>query len=118
MLMLWFVIEGLPKVRISYFEPFAPLGLPAVFSTTGFVFVSYGGLLNVASVAGDFSRGDVINITGPDGVELGRGLAEYSASEASQICGCQSQQIEDKLGYRGRSVMVHRDELVLFDNDR
>ena len=30
-----------------------PLGLRAVFSTTGFVFVSYGGLLNVASVAGE-----------------------------------------------------------------
>ncbi len=52
-LMLWFVIAGLPRIRISYFEPFAPLGLQAVFSTTGFVFVSYGGLLNVASVAGE-----------------------------------------------------------------
>jgi len=52
-LMLWFVVRGLPQVRIQYFEPFAPLGLQAVFSTTGFVFVSYGGLLNVASVAGE-----------------------------------------------------------------
>jgi len=59
----------------------------------------------------------VVRITGPDGVELGRGLAEYSATEADLIAGCQSEQIEDKLGYRGRSVMVHRDELVLFNGN-
>jgi glutamate 5-kinase len=59
----------------------------------------------------------VVNITGPNGAELGRGLAEYSDDEASKLAGCQSEQIEDKLGYRGRSVMVHRDELVLFEND-
>ncbi len=52
-LMLWFVVEGLPKVQVQYFQPFAPLGLQAVFATTGFVFVSYGGLMNVASVAGE-----------------------------------------------------------------
>ncbi len=73
--------------------------------------------VGMVGVQGEFSRGDVVTITGPAGKELGRGLAEYSKSEASQICGCQSEQIEDKLGYRGRSVMVHRDELVLFDSD-
>ena len=73
--------------------------------------------VGVVDVIGNFRRGDVVNITGPDGQELGRGLAEYSDSEASRLAGCQSEQIEDKLGYRGRSVMVHRDELVLFGND-
>lgn len=74
--------------------------------------------VGVVNVTGDFNRGDVVKITGPDGSELGRGLAEYSASEAGLLAGCQSEQIEDKLGYRGRSVMVHRDELVLFDGNR
>jgi len=73
--------------------------------------------VGVIGVTGKFRRGDVVNITGPNGTELGRGLAEYSDSEASKLVGCQSEQIEDKLGYRGRSVMVHRDELVLFEND-
>jgi glutamate 5-kinase len=73
--------------------------------------------VGVAAVTGSFRRGDVVSITGPDGAELGRGLAEYSADEANQIVGCQSEHIEDKLGYRGRSVMVHRDELVCFEND-
>ncbi len=73
--------------------------------------------VGVTVVTGNFRRGDVVSITAPGGAELGRGLAEYSNEEANQIVGCQSEQIEDKLGYRGRSVMVHRDELVLFEND-
>ncbi len=55
-LMLWFVSAGLPKVQVQYFDPFVPFGLRAVFATTGFVFVSYGGLMNVASVAGEVKR--------------------------------------------------------------
>ncbi len=73
--------------------------------------------VGVVSVRGDFRRGDVVSICGPDGRELGRGLAEYSRDEATSIRGCQSELIEERLGYRGRAVMVHRDELVLFDND-
>ena len=73
--------------------------------------------VGVVSVSGNFRRGDVVNIVGPDGTELGRGLAEYSDSEANRLAGSQSEQIEEKLGYRGRAVMVHRDELVLFDSD-
>lgn len=73
--------------------------------------------VGVTAVAGDFRRGDVVMLKDASGVEIGRGLAEYSASEALRLAGCQSGQIEDALGYRGRSVMVHRDDLVLFDND-
>ena len=73
--------------------------------------------VGVVSVSGDFRRGDVVSICGPSGRELGRGLAEYSHDEAGRIRGCQSEQIEERLGYRGRAVMVHRDELVLFGND-
>jgi mannitol/fructose-specific phosphotransferase system IIA component (Ntr-type) len=50
-LMLLYIIRGLPAVNILHFEPFAPHGLTVVFSTVGFVFVSYGGVLKIASVA-------------------------------------------------------------------
>ena len=50
-LMLLYIVRGLPAVNIQNFEPFAPNGLGAIFSTAGFVFVSYGGLLKVAAVA-------------------------------------------------------------------
>ncbi len=55
-LMLLYVVRGLPVVNVRHFEPFAPGGLRAVFSTAGFVFVSYGGLLKVASVAEEVKR--------------------------------------------------------------
>ncbi|KPJ65124.1 MAG: hypothetical protein AMJ43_11295 [Coxiella sp. DG_40] len=50
-LMLLFIVVGLPTVKISKLEPFAPKGLASILFTTGFVFVSYAGLLKIASVA-------------------------------------------------------------------
>ncbi|MBT8422958.1 MAG: glutamate 5-kinase [Gammaproteobacteria bacterium] len=71
--------------------------------------------VGVAEVVGQFRRGDAVMLVGHDGTELGRGLAAYSSEEAEVIKGCRSDQIEERLGYRGRSVMVHRDDMVLFD---
>ena len=73
--------------------------------------------VGVIEVVGNFRRGDVVTLVNSKGDEIGRGLAEYSDDEARLLTGCHSDQIEERLGYRGRSVMVHRDELVLFDND-
>ena len=73
--------------------------------------------VGVREISGEFSRGDVVRLVDARQREIGRGLAEYSAAEASQIKGVQSEQIEHVLGYRGRTVMVHRDELVLFGDD-
>ena len=50
-LLLLYVGRGLPAVKVQHFEPFAPKGLTAIFSTAGFIFIAYGGLLKVASVA-------------------------------------------------------------------
>jgi len=74
--------------------------------------------VGVIEVVGNFRRGDVVTIVDAAGNEIGRGLAEYSNEDAQRLVGCRSENIEEKLGYRGRSVMVHRDELVLFDNER
>ena len=74
--------------------------------------------VGVTRIVGSFRRGDVVTVIGPDGAEMGRGLTEYSDADATCLKGCQSDQIEARLGYRGRSVIIHRDELVLFDNDR
>ena len=73
--------------------------------------------VGLVKVVGNFRRGDVVSLVGAAGKELGRGLAEYSDSEANQLLGCQSEQIEERLGYRGRSVMIHRDQLVTFDHE-
>ena len=74
--------------------------------------------VGVIQVIGNFRRGDVVTLVDGTGRELGRGLAEYSDEEAQALVGCRSENIEERLGYRGRSVMVHRDDLVLFDDER
>ena len=50
-LILLYVARGLPAVSVERFADFTPRGAAAIFSTAGFVFVSYGGLLKIASVA-------------------------------------------------------------------
>ncbi len=73
--------------------------------------------VGVVAVSGSFRRGDVVRLVDDSGAEIGRGLAEYSDNEALQLVGCQSDRIEETLGYRGRTVMVHVNELVLFNHD-
>ncbi|MGD1823417.1 MAG: amino acid permease [Pleomorphochaeta sp.] len=50
-LMIFFVIIGIPKIDVSHFKPFAPKGYEKILYTAGFVFVSFGGLLKVANIA-------------------------------------------------------------------
>jgi amino acid transporter/mannitol/fructose-specific phosphotransferase system IIA component (Ntr-type) len=50
-IVLAYIIIGLPHVAVANFEPFAPDGMNSVLLTAGFVFVSYGGLLKIATVS-------------------------------------------------------------------
>ena len=74
--------------------------------------------VGLRAVVGPFGRGDVVSLVGDGGRELGRGLTAYSSEEATAIIGCRSGDIEARLGFSGRSVLVHRDDLVLFDTGR
>jgi glutamate 5-kinase len=65
------------------------------------------------SVEGEFKRGDVVDISGDDGVAIARGLSEYDAIDAARICGHRTAELETILGTVPRSVLVHRDQLVL-----
>jgi amino acid transporter/mannitol/fructose-specific phosphotransferase system IIA component (Ntr-type) len=50
-LMLVYIAAGIPAVKVENLSPFAPHGIAAIFFATGFVFVSYTGLLKIASIA-------------------------------------------------------------------
>ena len=69
--------------------------------------------IGMTQVEGEFSRGDVIAIKSPDGLEIARGLANYASFEARLICRKASSEFEKLLGYTGESEMVHRTNLVL-----
>ncbi|GLK77964.1 glutamate 5-kinase [Methylopila jiangsuensis] len=67
----------------------------------------------VTRVEGAFARGDAVVVRAPDGEEVARGLVAYDADEAARIAGHPSAEIEALLGYRGRSALIHRDDLVM-----
>jgi glutamate 5-kinase len=67
----------------------------------------------VTDVRGGFEKGDAVRIIGPDGVELGRGLARYDATDATKIKGLRSADIATALGYAAGPALVHADDLVV-----
>ena len=69
--------------------------------------------IGMTGVSGEFSRGDVIAVRDADGVELARGLANYSSVEARLLCRKPSSEFERLLGYVAEPEMVHRDNMVL-----
>ncbi len=50
-ILIFYVVRGVAFVDVHNFKPFIPTGVLPVFATSGFVFISFGGLLKVASVA-------------------------------------------------------------------
>ena len=69
--------------------------------------------VGVTDVHGNFGRGDVVRITGPDGVEVGKGLVNYGAVETGLIKGHGSAAIEELLGYVDEEELIHCDNLAL-----
>lgn len=67
----------------------------------------------VTKVEGSFDRGDAVVIKDIEGRELGRGLVAYARADAERLIGRKSGEIEGVLGYRGRSEMIHRDDMAL-----
>jgi len=65
------------------------------------------------AVRGNFRRGDAVAVLDPEEREIARGLSAYGSTEAEQLLGRQSSEIEALLGYRGREELIHRDDLVL-----
>jgi glutamate 5-kinase len=68
----------------------------------------------VTGVEGDFEVGDCVEVVGPDGKIIGRGITSYSSTEAGLIKGLRSPRVAGVLGEKGEEI-VHRDELVVFD---
>ena len=69
--------------------------------------------VGVTAVEGDFSRGDTVKIISPNGTTIGQGLSEYDSGEAKKIMGLQSSEIAELLGQNIRSVLIHRDDMVV-----
>lgn len=65
------------------------------------------------TVAGQFARGDVVDVVDAAGATIARGLSEYDSDEARRITGLKSDAIAAALGHEPRAAMIHRDHLVM-----
>ncbi|NJR39518.1 MAG: glutamate 5-kinase [Leptolyngbyaceae cyanobacterium CSU_1_4] len=67
----------------------------------------------ITQIAGEFHSQDAVKLCDSAGLEIARGIVNYSSTELQKICGAQSEQIAEILGYVGEETIVHRDNLVL-----
>jgi glutamate 5-kinase len=67
----------------------------------------------VTAVEGEFEAGDPVEITGPDGVVVARGLVAYASHEVPALLGRSTGDLRADLGEGYDRELVHRDDLVL-----
>ena len=69
--------------------------------------------VGITAVEGTFPAGVPVDVAGPDGEVIARGLAGFSSEELKAMSGRGSQELRDTLGERFRRPAVHRDQLVV-----
>lgn len=69
--------------------------------------------IGVVKVDGTFGKGDVVVLCDAHGTEFARGLSNYSAVDATRICGLRTEQINTVLGDLPYEEIIHRDNLVV-----
>ena len=66
----------------------------------------------VKSVEGSFKKGDQIKIINKNDKELAIGLSSFSSEEINKIKGHQSNKIEELIGFKTKTEVVHKDDMV------
>ncbi|HET6938356.1 MAG TPA: glutamate 5-kinase [Nocardioides sp.] len=67
----------------------------------------------VTGVVGAFHAGDPVDIAGPDGVPVARGLVNFDSEELPHLLGRSSHDLKRELGAAYEREVVHRDDLVV-----
>jgi glutamate 5-kinase len=69
--------------------------------------------VGVTGCDGTFAAGDAVEIMGPDGVVVARGLVAYDAADVARLAGLPTEQAVSELGSSYGREVVHRDDLVV-----
>ncbi|WP_409432087.1 glutamate 5-kinase [Litorimonas sp. RW-G-Af-16] len=67
----------------------------------------------VTRIIGTFGKGDAVTVRTAAGQDIARGLIAYSSTDATQIVGVKSSEIERVLGYQNGTALIHRDNLAM-----
>ncbi len=69
--------------------------------------------VGVSGCDGDFSAGDAVEIVGPDGRVVARGLVAYDAADVARLAGLATEAAVETLGAGFGREVVHRDDLAI-----
>ena len=70
------------------------------------------GILNVNGV---FQEGQVVSIMNEKEIEIGRGIVNYNSKDLNKIKGFKTCEIEKVLGFKDYDEVIHRDNMVVFN---
>ncbi len=71
----------------------------------------------VTEVRGSFAVGAPVHCLDREGRVIAAGLSNYAASDIERIRGCKTHEIETILGGKDHDEVIHRDNLVLLDQE-
>jgi glutamate 5-kinase len=67
----------------------------------------------ITSVTGTFKAGDPIDVIGPDGAVIARGVVNYDSAELPDLMGRSTHELAAALGEEYEREVIHRDDLML-----
>ncbi len=69
--------------------------------------------IGVTGVDGHFSKGEIVSVLDPQGLEVARGLINFNSQQLAQIAGQRTAEIVRLLGADADKAVIHRDNLAV-----
>ena len=69
--------------------------------------------IGVTGVEGHFSKGEIVSVLDPQGIEVARGLINFNSQQLAQIAGQRTAEIVRLLGADADKAVIHRDNLAV-----
>jgi glutamate 5-kinase len=114
----FFVPSGAPleskKRWLAFFEH--PKGTLRIDEGAAQALVEHGSSLlakGIASIKGRFQAGEIIDVAGPEGQLVARGVAQFSSEELSRIARKDMSEIKTLFPGRKRLEAIHRNSMVM-----
>ena len=68
----------------------------------------------ITAITGSFDMGDIVEIAGPGGDKIGKGIVNYSSRELDSIRGRKSAEIKKVFGENFFKEVINRDDLIVY----
>lgn len=69
--------------------------------------------IGITAVEGYFSKGEIVSVIDPAGIEIARGLVSFNSQQVTLIAGRRSDEICQILGSEADKAVIHRDHLTV-----